>query len=505
VLFNSPLFVVFFGFVFVLYWALRARTPQNVLLLVASYVFYGAWSRKFLALLIASTVADYVFGLLIGGIADRRRKRLVLILSVVMNLTLLGVFKYAGFFVHEAVELLGWLGFQPHVRTLEIALPIGISFYTFQSLSYVIDVYRGKLPATRSLMEYALYVAFFPQLVAGPIERATHLLPQIKRERVWSGAALESGLQLMVWGLFKKVVIADSLAPYVNAVYAQPAAFSGAALVTATVFFAFQIYGDFSGYSDTARGVARTLGFDLMRNFDAPYFARNPVEFWQRWHISLSRWFQDYLYFPLAIRAMRKGGWASKYRAHIVSMGLIGLWHGANWTFVVWGGLHGLFLLVNHAWRALRGERETSRFRQWCGRILTFFLVVLAWVFFRAETFDAARRMFDGMRGRHGWINGVPVEAPAWFSKLVEFGGVTSAGSAAWLLQLIWCVALLAIVWGLPNTQQFVLGEGRRADARLVLRPTFAWAAVLGLCFGLAFTYSIISVNRVSEFIYFIF
>jgi alginate O-acetyltransferase complex protein AlgI len=400
VLFNSPLFVVFFGFVFVLYWALRARTPQNVLLLVASYVFYGAWSRKFLALLIASTVADYVFGLLIGGIADRRRKRLVLILSVVMNLTLLGVFKYGGFFVQEAVELLGWLGFQPHVRTLEIALPIGISFYTFQSLSYVIDVYRGKLPVTRCLMEYALYVAFFPQLVAGPIERATHLLPQIKRERVWSGAALESGLQLMVWGLFKKVVIADSLAPYVNAVYAQPAAFSGAALVTATVFFAFQIYGDFSGYSDTARGVARTLGFDLMRNFDAPYFARNPVEFWQRWHISLSRWFQDYLYFPLAIRAMRKGGWASKYRAHIVSMGLIGLWHGANWTFVTfglyWGLVIALYLYATE--RLAEGARPTgSRMPAGVGPVgqamapaLMFVVVCVGWVFFRAGSLGDA-------------------------------------------------------------------------------------------------------------------
>ena len=399
-LFNSPLFVVFFGFVFVLYWALRRRTSQNVLLLVASYVFYGAWSRKFLALLIVSTVADYLCGLLISGLSERRHKRLMLILSVALNLTLLGVFKYSGFFVTQAVELLDWLGFQANVRTLEVALPIGISFYTFQSLSYVIDVYRGKLPATRNLMEYALYVAFFPQLVAGPIERATHLLPQIKRERAWSGVALESGLQLMVWGLFKKVVIADNLAPYVNAVYREPAAFSGTVLVTATVFFAFQIYCDFSGYSDTARGVARTLGFELMRNFDDPYFSRNPVEFWRRWHISLSQWFQDYLYFPLAMRAMRKGGWASKYRAHIVSMGLIGLWHGANWTFVTfglyWGFVIALYLYVTER-LAERAPATAERAPASSGRVarvvapaLMFAVVCVGWVFFRAASLGDA-------------------------------------------------------------------------------------------------------------------
>src|SRR5262249_29387096 len=247
----------------------------------------------------------------------------------------------------EAAALLQWLGFDAHVRILQIVLPVGISFYTFQSLSYVVDVYRRKLEPVRNLADYALYVAFFPQLVAGPIERATHMLPQYLRERVWNMAAFESGLQLLVWGLFKKVVVTDNLAPYVNAVYGQPEVFAGSALATATIFFAFQIYMDFSGYSDMARGIARTLGFDLAINFNFPYFSRNPVEFWRRWHISLSQWFQGYLYFPLAMHFMRKGGWASKYRAHIISMGLIGLWHGANWTFIAFG-LYWGFLIAGY-------------------------------------------------------------------------------------------------------------------------------------------------------------
>jgi D-alanyl-lipoteichoic acid acyltransferase DltB (MBOAT superfamily) len=372
-----------------------------VLLLVASYIFYGAWSEKFLVLLMASTVADYAAGLLIAAASGAQRKRLVLVLSVTANLMVLGAFKYAGFFVSEAVDLLHWLGFQPNVRTLEIVLPVGISFYTFQSLSYVIDVYRGRLRPTRSLMDYALYVAFFPQLVAGPIERATNLLPQLQRERSWSGAALESGVQLILWGLFKKVVIADSLAPHVDAVYGDPSAFSGVAVATATVFFAFRIYCDFSGYSDTARGLARTLGFELIVNFDHPYFSRNPVEFWRRWHISLSQWFQDYLYFPLAMRYMRKGGWASKYKAHIVSMGLIGLWHGANWTFLLfglyWGFVIALYLYLQE--RAAEVGATVARPRLWAvlapvhqtgAVLLTFVIVCVGWVLFRAESLGDA-------------------------------------------------------------------------------------------------------------------
>jgi alginate O-acetyltransferase complex protein AlgI len=378
---------------------LRARAPQNVLLLAASWIFYGAWSWKFLLLLIASTLLDYVAGLLIAGAKNPRRKRLVLLISVTGNLLFLATFKYLGFFVNEFAELLERLGLNANLPILEIVLPVGISFYTFQTIGYVIDVYRGKVPAARSLLDYALYVAFFPQLVAGPIERAGHLIPQFQKARVWSTPAFESGLQLAVWGLFKKVAIADNLAPYVDAVYANPAEFSGTALVTATVFFAFQIYCDFSGYTDTARGVARMLGFDLMRNFNFPYISKTPVEFWQRWHISLSRWFQDYLYYPLAMRYMRRGGPFRKYKAHIISMALIGLWHGANWTFVVFGLYWGVVIaaylaILDRSAGAPRGPVDRLAFvpraRDLGAIALMFTLVCIGWVFFRAASIGDA-------------------------------------------------------------------------------------------------------------------
>ena len=400
-LFNSVTFVIFYVVVFALYWSLRARTPQNVLLLAASWVFYGAWSWKFLLLLIASSVIDYGCGLLIEAAKSQRRKRALLILSVGANLLFLATFKYLGFFVAEFAALLQQLGFQASVPVLEIVLPVGISFYTFQTIGYIVDVYRGKVPAARSFLDYALYVAFFPQLVAGPIERAGHLIPQFQKERVWRTAAFESGLQLAFWGLFKKIVLADNLAPYVDAVYASPAEFSGVALTTATVFFAFQIYCDFSGYTDTARGVARMLGFELMKNFDFPYIAKTPVEFWQRWHISLSKWFQDYLYYPLAIRYMRQGGWASKYKAHIVAMALIGVWHGANWTFLVfglyWGGVIALYLALQD--RLANAEpggaldrlaATTSPLRDFGAIAVMFALVSIGWIFFRAESMGDA-------------------------------------------------------------------------------------------------------------------
>jgi D-alanyl-lipoteichoic acid acyltransferase DltB (MBOAT superfamily) len=400
-LFNSLIFVVFFICVFALYWTMaRRRSAQNILLLAASYVFYGAWSWKFLLLLIASTLLDFMWGILIERV-DQRRSRWFLIASIVMNLTMLATFKYLGFFVSETADLLASLGFSSSLPALTILLPIGISFYTFQSMAYTIDVYRKKIPAERNLIDFGLYIAFFPQLVAGPIERATHMLPQFKMERRWNAAALDSGLQLAVWGLFKKVVIADNLAPYVDTVYMSPAGFSGSALMTATVFFAFQIYCDFSGYTDTARGVARMLGFDLVRNFDHPYVSRNPVEFWQRWHISLSQWFQDYLYFPLAMYYMRKGGWGSRYKAHIISMTLIGFWHGASWTFIVFGFYWGvvialyLFMIERSAnWHANgRLSRAltayTSALRAFALGV-TFVIACVGWVFFRADSMNDA-------------------------------------------------------------------------------------------------------------------
>jgi D-alanyl-lipoteichoic acid acyltransferase DltB (MBOAT superfamily) len=402
-LFNSPTFVVFFFIVFSLYWSLRDRRWQNILLIGASYVFYGTWSWKFLLLLMFSTLFDYTCGRAIGATSEPRRRKAFLIASIAANLSLLGTFKYAGFFTRQAADLLNGLGLSVHPWILSIVLPVGLSFYTFQSLGYVIDVYRGKLPAVRSLPEFALYVAFFPQLVAGPIERATHMLPQYRRERVFSGSALESGLLLALWGLFKKVVIADNLAPYVNAVFRDPAAYSGAGLATAVLFFSFQIYCDFSGYSDCARGVARTMGFDLMVNFNLPYFSRNPVEFWRRWHISLSQWFQDYLYFPLAMRYMRQGGWASKYKAHIISFVLIGFWHGANWTFIIFGLYWGLviagYLFLQERINelpddsALRGSAAgtlAAPLRTAIATLVTLAIAWFGWLMFRSDTLTQA-------------------------------------------------------------------------------------------------------------------
>ena len=400
-LFNSLTFVVFYLVVFSLYWLLRARGPQNVLLLAASWIFYGAWSWKFLLLLLGSTALDYVCGLLIARASDQRRKRLVLIISVTANLLFLATFKYLGFFVTEFAQLLERLGFNANMPVLEIVLPVGISFYTFQTIGYVVDVYRGKVPAARNFVDYALYVAFFPQLVAGPIERAGHLIPQFQKARVWSNAAFESGLQLAVWGLFKKVVIADNLAPYVDTVYGTPADFSSATLVTATIFFAFQIYCDFSGYTDTARGVARMLGFELIPNFNFPYISKTPVEFWRRWHISLSQWFQDYLYYPLAMRYMRRGGFMSKYKAHLISMALIGLWHGANWTFLVfglyWGVVIAGYLAIVDRAAAVQRSAPTAqlgaiapRVRDLGAVVLMFALVCVGWVLFRAESIGDA-------------------------------------------------------------------------------------------------------------------
>jgi D-alanyl-lipoteichoic acid acyltransferase DltB (MBOAT superfamily) len=414
-LFNSPSYIFYFLTVFCLYWAVRRRTPQNVLLLIAGYVFYGMWSWKFLLLLCFSTLLDYSLGLLVDSAQSQRRRRLYVVASASANLGLLGFFKYYGFFVTQAAELLQSFGFDPHIHVLRVVLPIGISFYTFQSLGYVVDVYRRKLPAERNLLNYAVFVAFFPQLVAGPIERATNLLAQVKRERVWSTAGLESGLMLMAWGLFKKIVIADNLAPYVDAVYTNPAHYSAGPLLTATVFFALQIYCDFSGYSDTARGTARALGFDVMKNFDLPYFSRTPVEFWRRWHISLSQWFQDYLYFPLAMHYMRKGGWASKYKAHLISMALIGLWHGANWTFLVfglyWGVMIAGYLYLSERfteaeeqtlWARLAGNRTLRRLTGAASVCAMFVIVCVGWILFRAKSLGDFWTVLTGFFSRAG-------------------------------------------------------------------------------------------------------
>ncbi|MEW6301892.1 MAG: MBOAT family O-acyltransferase [Verrucomicrobiota bacterium] len=341
-LFNSYIFWLFFGVVLLLYRRLPHR-GQNVMLLVASYIFYGAWDWRFLSLILISTLVDYVAAIQIGKRKDARARKVLLGISCCANLGILGFFKYFNFFAQELTHLLSAIGLEFMAPTLDIVLPVGISFYTFQTMSYTIDVYRGRTQPLRDPLDFALYVAFFPQLVAGPIERSTDLVPQIVNPRTVRASDFSEGLWLILWGLFKKVVIADNMAIIVNGLFAEnPRALSGPECWIAVYAFALQIYGDFSGYSAIARGVARWMGFHLSPNFLFPYFSATPSEFWTRWHISLSSWLRDYLYIPLG---GNRGGMLITCRNLLLTMVLGGLWHGAAWGFVVWGLVHGLLLV----------------------------------------------------------------------------------------------------------------------------------------------------------------
>ncbi len=374
--------------VYGLYRALPHR-GQNVLLLISSYFFYGWWDWRFLSLIFISTVVDYWAGLAMERAGENeRRRRIILWVSVATNLGILGFFKYFNFFADSLVSLLQVFGVEAPVRHLNIILPVGISFYTFQIMSYTLDIYRRQLKPTRNFLNFAAFVSFFPQLVAGPIERAAKLLPQIEQPRTITRGDMESGAWLVVWGLFKKCVVADNLAALVDGVFGAETA-TGAAALLALYAFAFHIYCDFSGYSDIARGLSRWMGIELMLNFNNPYFAVNPKEFWARWHISLSSWLRDYLYISLGGNRRGKG---RRYVNLALTMLLGGLWHGAAWTFVVWGAFHGLLLVVYHAWAARfapKGGADSGR-GVWLRRILLFHLVCLGWLFFRADSLGQA-------------------------------------------------------------------------------------------------------------------
>jgi D-alanyl-lipoteichoic acid acyltransferase DltB (MBOAT superfamily) len=385
-LFNSTVFLQFFAAFLLLYYLCRNSIhARNALILAASWLFYGWWDYRFLGLLIFSGGFDYAAGLLVARAGDLRRKKWVLASSIAVNLALLGFFKYYDFFVESFVALLARLHVDVSSRTLGIILPVGISFYTFQSLSYVIDVYRGQVRPTRSLVHYLAYVSFFPQLVAGPISRAQHLLPQFQRTLTINREMLATGLGLVIWGLFKKVAMADNLAPMVDMVFNNPAA-TGPAVVCGTVAFAFQIYGDFSGYSDIARGIARLLGFDLMANFNLPYFATDLRDFWRRWHISLSTWLRDYLYISFG---GNRSGRLSTMRNLLLTMLLGGLWHGAAWHFVLWGAWHGIGLIVTRWWQ----EARRGRLPVWLSMPMTFLFVLYGWLLFRAGSMENVVRM----------------------------------------------------------------------------------------------------------------
>ncbi len=394
--FNSFEYAVFLPVVLVLYWTVL-RKRQNALLLVASYVFYAAWDWRFLGLLMLSTITDFYVGRRLAtsdGTADRKR---LVGLSLLVNLGILGFFKYFNFFADSFADLMGNFGLAPSAPTLQIILPVGISFYTFQTLAYTIDVYRRKKEPEQNLLDFAVYVAFFPQLVAGPIERAQRLLPQIKTPRTSiSYEQIRSGLFLILLGLVRKVVIADSMAPIVNEAFRNADTAGAATLYVGIVAFALQIYGDFAGYSDIARGSSRLLGIELMENFNQPYLSRNITHFWRNWHISLSTWLRDYLYIPLG--GNRKGT-SKTYRNLMLTMLLGGLWHGAAWTFVVWGGLHGLYLVAHRQVRHITRKGPTDAF-EWSDVLpafITFNLVNITWIFFRAESFPEAFAYLQGL------------------------------------------------------------------------------------------------------------
>jgi len=381
--FNSWQFIVFFAVVYTTYVLLRRPKWQNLLLLVASYYFYAAWDWRFLGLILLSTVVDYFAGLRIVHAESYGAKRRWVTLSIATNLGILGFFKYFNFFADNLAALLASVGMNPDTLRLDIVLPVGISFYTFQTMSYTIDIYRDRLRPTRNFLDFALFVAFFPQLVAGPIERARALLPQIQRPRIITREALHSGAWLIYWGLWKKIVVADNLAFLVDPVFDGSAHATAAQAYLGVFAFAFQIYCDFSGYSDVARGIARVMGFELMRNFDLPYFAVNPSDFWRRWHISLSTWLRDYLYIPLG---GNMGGTARMYRNLFLTMLLGGLWHGAAWNYVWWGIYHGLLLIAFRV--AAGGTRKVPvgamKMVTMVRVFVMFQLTLFGWLLFRA-------------------------------------------------------------------------------------------------------------------------
>ncbi len=472
--FVSVEFLIFFSVFFFAYFNLphRFRLP---LILIASYVFYAFARVEYVLLIAFSTIVDYFAARAIEVTpkTDGLRRRTLLFISLAVNLGVLFTFKYFNFFAGAVADLLTLIGIPHSEASLNLILPVGISFYTFQSMSYTIDVYRGQLPAERDLQRFSAYIAFFPQLVAGPIERAGRILPQFDRRVSFDYDRVVSGFRLVLWGLFKKVVIADRVALYVNEVYNHVEAYDGLVLVVATFFFAIQIYCDFSGYSDIAIGLARVVGFDLMENFRQPYFSASIADFWRRWHISLSTWFRDYVYIPLGGSRVPMG----QHLANLMIVFLVsGLWHGASWTFVVWGALHGLFIVAEVVLG--QNNRRANLFN--IG--LTFVLTCVAWVFFRANTLADAVTVFVNVFDLSDGVAGV--SAPFAQGLL----------PTSWELMLAWgLIVVLAVVDGV-NARGWKMPSFERAPVGL--RWGWYYVAVGGVI--LAMLYSV-----QPEFIYF--
>ena len=483
-LFNSLEFLLFLPTVFAAYWILnlwtnrpRGLQAQNLLLLIASYVFYGWWDWRFLSLIASSTLVDFAVGIQIakandGEIpadADDAVRSLTakrwLGVSLGVNLGLLGYFKYANFFIENWIEAWSAIGVHMDPWTLKVILPVGISFYTFQTLSYSIDIYRRRLEPTKNLIEFAAFVSFFPQLVAGPIERASALLPQIASRRKFEYEEGVYGLRLILWGMFKKVVVADTCAIYVNDVFANYTEYSGPTLMMGAVFFAFQIYGDFSGYSDIAIGTARLFGIRLMTNFKTPYFSRDIAEFWRRWHISLSTWFRDYLYIPLG--GSRVGKWKAVRNTFVIFL-VSGFWHGANWTFIVWGLIHALLflplLLLGKNRRNVADIQGAPTFRELGGILATFAAVTIAWVFFRADSIEHAFRYIgqfgsDGALrfGKKGILLPIVVLALDWFVRDGRSSGPFCQFKPFYQAMIFGALTFFTLLCGISySNQQFI-------------------------------------------------
>ncbi|MFA9188010.1 MBOAT family protein [Flavobacterium magnesitis] len=394
--FNSFAFAIFLPIVFFLYWFVfnKNKTTQNTLLIIASYYFYSCWDWRFLFLLVFSTFLDYYTGIRIKKSKKESSRKFWFWLSIGINLGFLAMFKYYNFFANSFAEMMQGFGLKTSPFLLDVILPVGISFYTFHGLSYVIDIYYKRIKAEYNFVDYSLFVSYFPLLVAGPIERATHLLPQVKVKREFDFQRAKEGIHQMLWGLFKKVVIADTCATYANAIFDNYTTMNSLSLILGAVYFAFQIYGDFSGYSDMALGMSKLFGIDLLKNFNYPYFSRDIAEFWRRWHISLSSWFRDYLYIPLG---GSKGGLWMKIRNTFIIFLVSGFWHGANWTYVAWGFINALYFLPLLLRKSNRNnlddivvDKSWDTVKMLANILLTFALTCLAWVFFRAKTITDA-------------------------------------------------------------------------------------------------------------------
>ncbi len=460
-LFNSYIFWVFFAIVIVLYRLLPHR-GQNRMLLAAGCVFYGWWDWRFLILLFCTTLVDYLVALGIEASSSPARRKACLIVSICANLGLLGFFKYYGFFSHELVNALAGVGVHLSLPVLQVVLPVGLSFYTFQEMAYTIDVYRGECKPARNFLDFALYVSFFPQLVAGPIERPTRLLPQVLAPRRVTAEDYADGLYLVLTGLFRKLVIADNMATIANTIFSTPTAqLTGSECLVGVYAFALQIYGDFSGYTAIAQGIARWLGFRLRDNFRMPYLAISPSDFWQRWHISLSSWLRDYLYIPLG--GSRGTRWRT-YRNLMLTMTLGGLWHGANWTFLAWGIYHGLLLCI---WRPFEHRRDAAPGPwspgRWIRMILMFHLVCFGWLLFRAQSmaqvFAMTRLICTDLRPTHFSIFALQLMAFLAAPFLIyEYwvdrkGDLLALGKAHWLPRgLVYSYLVLSIQIFLSET-----------------------------------------------------